>query len=177
VERKLRAAITPLLGLILVLGCVLRFVGLMRGDLEDAGAFYHFHPDQQTLINAAAHLNNPLDPPLTAYGLLPIYLAAGALKVGGLMAGEPLDLATTAGQRLAIISVRTLSALISCLTLWLLWVCGRRYFGRWAALIAVVVMAVAPLAVQQAHFYTVDGSFCAPRGSRRLREPCRRRRG
>jgi len=141
-----------------VLGCVLRFVGLTRGDFENGG-FHHFHPDQQTLIEAAQRLQDPTDPPLTAYGLLPIYLAAAALKAGSLVAGYQADLATASGQRLAVISVRALSALLSCLTLWLLWVCGRAYFGRVTACIAVIVVAVAPLAVQQAHFYTVDGIF------------------
>ncbi len=159
VEHRLKAALVPALGTALVLGCVLRFVGLTRGDFEDGTSFYHFHPDQQTLIDAAQRLRNPTDPPLTAYGLLPIYLAAGALKIGSTVAGYPADLATAPGQRLAVISVRTLSALLSCLTLWVLWVCGRRYFGRAAACIAVVVTAVAPLAVQQAHFYTVDSVF------------------
>ncbi len=158
-DERLKAAIVPMLGAALVLGCVLRFIGLTRGDLEDDTSFYHFHPDQQTLIEAAQRLETPTDPPLTAYGLLPIYLAAGALKIGSVVAGYPADLATASGQRLAVISVRTLSALLSCLTLWLLWVCGQRYFGRATACIAVVVVAVVPLAVQQAHFYTVDGVF------------------
>lgn len=157
-EERLKSALVPLMCAALVLGCVLRFVGLTRGDLGD-DEFHHFHPDQQTLINAALRLQSPTDPPLTAYGLLPIYLAAGALKVAELVAGYPADLSTESGQRLAVLSVRTLSALLSCLTLWVLWILGRRYFGRAAACIAVTITAVAPLAVQQAHFYTVDGVF------------------
>lgn len=158
-ERKLKAVMMPVLGLALLLGCLLRFVGLTRGDFEAGGDFHHFHPDQWTLIEAAQQLDSPLDPPLTAYGLLPMYLAAGALEVGSTLSGDSVDLTTTAGQRLAVVSVRTLSASLSCLTLWLLWSCGRRYFGRAAAAIAVLVMAVVPVAVQQAHFYTVDGVF------------------
>jgi hypothetical protein len=44
-------------------------------------AFYAFHPDEETLIRAALDLNlrSPLDPPLTAYGLLPMYMARAVL--------------------------------------------------------------------------------------------------
>ena len=71
----------------LVLGCALRFVGLTRGTSDfvlpspartgSGEAFYNFHPDEETLVRAALQLQSPFEPPLTAYGMLPMYLARG----------------------------------------------------------------------------------------------------
>ena len=71
--------------LCLMLGTGLRFVGLTRGisDFDpstqsDQQTFYHFHPDEETLIRAALVLDSSFAPPLTAYGLLPLYWLRGA---------------------------------------------------------------------------------------------------
>ena len=69
----------------LMLGTGLRFVGLTRGisDFDpsrqsDQQTFYHFHPDEETLIRAALVLESSCAPPMTAYGLLPLYMLRGA---------------------------------------------------------------------------------------------------
>ena len=71
--------------LCLMLGTGLRFVGLTRGisDFDpsrqsDQQTFYHFHPDEETLIRAALVLESSCALPLTAYGLLPLYMLRGA---------------------------------------------------------------------------------------------------
>ena len=71
--------------LCLMLGTGLRFVGLTRGisDFDpsrqsDQQTFYHFHPDEEALIRLALVLESSLAPPLTAYGLLPLYMLRGA---------------------------------------------------------------------------------------------------
>ena len=74
----------------LVAGFALRFVGLTRGDStfvvsgksqsESGRAFYHFHPDETTLIKAALGPIDPLAPGLTSYGTLPVYLLRGVLE-------------------------------------------------------------------------------------------------
>ena len=71
-----------LLLLVLLLALYTRFAGLTRGEsdfvsseLQAAGhttSFYSFHPDEETLARAALELASPLDPPLTAYGMLPL---------------------------------------------------------------------------------------------------------
>ena len=76
---------------VLALGCVLRFVGLTRGGSDFVlpeqartgvgEVYYQFHPDEETLVRAALKLSSPLEPPLTAYGMLPMYLARGVLEV------------------------------------------------------------------------------------------------
>ena len=75
---------------VLILGCVLRFVGLTRGGSDFVlpeqartgvgEVYYQFHPDEETLVRAALKLSSPLEPPLTAYGMLPMYLARGVLE-------------------------------------------------------------------------------------------------
>ena len=140
--------------LVLLLGVALRLVGWERGQaqLAPAGetAFYSFHPDEETLLRAALELHSPLQPPLTAYGLLPIYMAKAALAFVGVDFSEPARLYRVA---------RLLALLCSVLSLWLVWVLAHRRMGVWAALLALFFVACAPLAVQVAHFYTVDGVF------------------
>ena len=70
------------LGLTLLLTLYTRFAGLSRGEVDfvspDYGAkghsasFLTFHPDEETLTRAALELADPLDPPLTASGKLPL---------------------------------------------------------------------------------------------------------
>ena len=154
----------------LLLGCCLRFVGLTRGSSDfvlpsqarmgQETAFYHFHPDEAALIQAALALDDPLEPPLTAYGMVPIYLLRAWFELTSLIPGtEPLISSGSAFKESIYYSARTLASLISCLGLWLVWLLGHRYFGQQTACLALGLVAVAPLAIQQAHFFTADGPF------------------
>ncbi|MEE3259812.1 MAG: glycosyltransferase family 39 protein [Candidatus Latescibacterota bacterium] len=151
--------------LCLILGGGLRLVGLTRGisDFDPAGragqtTFYHFHPDEETLIRAALALETPFEPPLTAYGLLPLYALRGALVLVDLIPGAPaLDLATTEGQIWVFLTARVMAVVLSWLSLVLVYWLGRRCFDAGVAVLATFFVAVAPVVVQQAHFYTVDG--------------------
>ncbi|MFT5375611.1 MAG: tetratricopeptide (TPR) repeat protein [Candidatus Latescibacterota bacterium] len=142
------------LALVLLLGLGLRFVGWDRGEgvirSEGETIFYSFHPDEETLLRASLELQSPLEPPLTAYGLVPLYLAKGALALAG---ADVPDMARL--YRVA----RALALLCAALSLWLTWSLAQRRLGRGAALLALLFVACAPLAIQQAHFYTVDGVF------------------
>jgi hypothetical protein len=146
----------------LVLGGLLRLVGLTRGKSDfllpgEAGlsAFYTFHPDEETLIRAALKLESLSAPPLTAYGTFPMVLARAWLEGAGLLCGSALE----PERAFVFIASRVLSALLSLASLGLVFWIGRKYFDPFAACLAAFFMAVAPLAVQQAHFYTVDGVF------------------
>jgi len=154
----------------LALGGWLRATGLTRGASDfalpeqvragETEAFYHFHPDEATLVHAALELDNPFHPPLTAYGLLPLYLARGVLKLVSLWERvEPADLAAVRSQRLSFYAIRLVAVLLSGAGLWLVWEMGRRHLGRGSGVVAAFFVAAAPLAVQQAHFFTVDGMF------------------
>ena len=153
-------ATTFCLFLCLVLGFSLRFVGLTRGDSSTGGAFHHFHPDETTLVQTALNPIDPFSPRLTSYGLLPVYLLRGVLKFNRIVMGwEFGNQDSTESVRYVYLTARTLAALVSCLTLCLVWLLGHRWFGELTGLLAALVVAVAPLAIQAAHFYTVDGLF------------------
>ncbi len=153
---------------VLVLGCALRFVGLTRGSSDFVlpeqartgvgEVYYQFHPDEETLVRAALKLSSPLEPPLTAYGMLPMYLARAVLEVVFLGTGE-VDLEVPQERFRVFCAVRFLATALSCLSLWLVFAIGRRCFDWRSGCLATFFVAVAPVAVQQAHFYTVDGVF------------------
>ncbi len=154
--------------LFLLLGAGLRLTGLMR-DLSDfvppdqqaAGVeevFYQFHPDEETLVRAGLKLSDPLLPPLTAYGTAPMYLVRGVLELAAL-GRPPLDPASPQDRPLIYRSARLLSVALSCLSLGLLFAVAWRYWNPAVACLALFLAAVAPIAVQQAHFYTIDGLF------------------
>jgi len=159
----------PILLTILIIGLSLRLAGLTRGNGQpvpsgqaDAAAevpFYHFHPDERTLIRAGLELTNPLQPTVTAYGMLPMYLARGVAGLSWMVSGAPTDFQSAASRRAAVYGVRILAVLLSGLTLCLTWHLGRRIFAGDATTLAVFLLAVCPMAVQQAHFFTVDGLF------------------
>ncbi len=150
-----------------LLGAALRFTGLTRGEsnfvlpeqhnksgLETS--FYHFHPDEEMLIRAALAPVDLFEPPYTVYGLLPNYILRGTLLGLG-MAYADLSVEKEASQVYFI--ARFLAAALSCGTLLWTWLLGIRYCTRGATLFAMAVVAFAPGAVQQAHFYIVDGFF------------------
>jgi tetratricopeptide (TPR) repeat protein len=153
---------------VLALGCYTRFVGLTRGHTDvpvgnaeptsTGGSFYHFHPDETTLLHAARELHSPFYPPITAYGLVPVYLARGVLEGVGLFANSRPSEIPEPRQYLAL---RIASALLSVSCLVLVWLVGRRFLDPWSALLALYFTTVAPIAIQQAHFFTVDGLFTA----------------
>lgn len=138
----------------LAAGVALRCAGLERGTSDfavdgAATAFHHFHPDEEMVVDAARGPLDPLDPPFTVYGLLPLYaLRAGLALVPA--SPSPADVYVTA---------RALAALCSSLVLWLTWTLGRRHFGAAAGCAATFFVAFSPGAIQQAHFYIVDGLF------------------
>lgn len=151
--------------LCLLLGAGLRFAGLTRGtsdfvlpEARQQGveqAFYTFHPDEETLIRAALALDwqSLFDPPFTSYGLLPLYLARPALI------GVPAFDEGPEARRRIYLRVRVLAALVGCALPALVLALGLRILGPGPALLAASFVAFAPLAVQQAHFFTVDGFF------------------
>ena len=117
-------------------------------------SFYHYHPDETTLIGASLALDDPTQPPLTAYGMLPMYLGRAVLEGTAWLTGEPVD-----SDALSVRTVRAVSALLSLATLATMWALARNLWGAPTALVAVLLVGATPLAIQQAHFYTVDGLF------------------
>lgn len=161
---------TLLLATLLLIGTVLRFAGLTRGDAAPAPsaslsatsspAFIRFHPDEEMVIRAALSPDfDLLKPPLTVYGVLPVYTLRGALALAGLCGWGGTSLEDPNSARHIYYTARILAILCSCGVLLLVWRLGCRYFDRSAAVLGLAITAFAPGAIQQAHFFIVDGFF------------------
>ena len=151
---------------LLVVGAAVRSVGLSRGyndfvlpERTGTHEYYHFNPDEATLIRAALAPLEPLNPELTAYGSVPVYLLRGCLLLTSRTLGTSLNLEDPEDERTIYYVARTLAVLASCATLALTWLIGFRLFGPFPACLGLLFIAFSPGAIQQAHFYIVDGLF------------------
>ena len=154
-----------LLGLALMLTLYTRFAGLSRSEVDfvspeqsakgHSTSFYAFHPDEETLTRAALELTDPLDPPLTAYGMLPLYLWRTTLELADLFTEADLHVFDAAKPQIYF-AIRLLSIAISLATLILIWHMGRRLYGEWAATLGTFFFAASPATIQAAHFATID---------------------
>ncbi len=155
------------LAAVLCLGATLRLSDLSHGWIESSqrlseggAAFHRFHPDEVTLIDAALQFERPLDPPITVYGAVPLYLLRAAVWGSGQSGLRSLDeLQVPARERDLFVLARSVSAVTSWLAVGLAYFLGRLVSTRTAGLLAALFMATATIAIQQAHFYTVDSIF------------------
>jgi hypothetical protein len=135
-----------LLAAIVVLGAVVRFWNLNW----DRGT-YDLHPDERTLNEIVRRLGPDLNPHFYYYGSLPIYLYKASAKTLSALTGvDWLD-----QSRLLLVG-RFWSAFASTATLLVVFAIGRRLWGVSAGLLAAAFMASAALAIQAAHFSTVE---------------------
>ena len=165
-----------LLGVLALAGW-LRFTGLNW----DSGS--HLHPDERFLTDLAGTLrsvDDPLDYFRTSistlnpynvgrsfyvYGNFPMtvtrYAAewvAGLCEAATARAGVP---PAWCGHRydsydgIQLVG-RFLSALVDMVSVFLTFLIGRRLYGRWAGLLAALLLGLAVMPIQQAHFFTMD---------------------
>ncbi|MGI8589149.1 MAG: ArnT family glycosyltransferase [Chloroflexia bacterium] len=132
-----------------MLGAAARFWNLNW----DGGAFT-FNPDEATLNTFAIRLGPDLNPHFFYYGSVPIYLYRATAEVLSTLTG--IDWLST--ERFALVG-RAYSALASAATLLVVFLVGRRLWGRHAGLLAAGFLAASALAIQQAHFGTVDSAL------------------
>jgi hypothetical protein len=127
---------------VMLVAALLRFVGL------DWDGTLGAHPDERYLVGVAEALHWPdVVNPLAVdrsfpYGHFPVY--ALALAQGVAQDSDPLLVG------------RGLAALLDLGTVVLTYRLGQRVFGAGPGLFASAMVALAPLHVQQAHFYTAD---------------------
>ncbi len=152
----------------LLAGTILRLTGFTRGasdSSEDAlstgaGSFHRFHPDEELVVGGALVPFDWLTPPFTVYGILPAHLLRLSLYVLGLIFDWPhLDLEDPESVRRVYYVARGLAIFFSLGTMLLVWLIARRHMGSLQANLALAFVAYAPGAVQQAHFFIVDGLF------------------
>ncbi len=146
-----------ILGGILVLGAVLRLIGVNW----DAGQ--HLHPDERfiTMVENAIQLpnsigqyfdsaNSPLNPYNKGfgsfiYGTVPLFIVRVIAEIGH---WNNYGDVTLLG--------RVLSALFDLATIVVVYVIGRRLFDWRIGALAAFLVAVTPMHVQQSHFFTMD---------------------
>ena len=145
-----------LLALLVGLSLFFRLWGL---DWDDGGLY---HPDERAILLRVSEMTFPFrdlgslfsvesawNPGWFPYGSLPLYL----LKAAGYLAppvfeNPPLIELAQAG--------RVVSALLDTLTVVLVYLIGRRLFGRWEGLLAATMIGLAVLHIQQSHFFVSD---------------------
>jgi hypothetical protein len=125
----------------------------------DFGLPYLFRPDEDVMVGRSVHiaLEHSLDPLFYNYPPLAFYLFAAAAAVAGLVPGHPLGPATQVDPSAAYLAARTVSALAFVACVALVYATRSAVDGPPGGFVAAVCLALAPLAVRQAHFATTDG--------------------
>lgn len=134
----------------LIVAVCLRLVGISWG-LPGAAHSDSYHPDEGTIYGHAANMadTGDLNPHFFNYGSLPIMLSAAILKLSGAYVPQRIAMGLAA--------LRLLSVVAGVVTAWLAaFIAGRLFRGGWAPAIAAFGVAVAPLAVVNSHYATVD---------------------
>jgi hypothetical protein len=143
---------------IMALALYLRVAGIQW----DGG--YLFHPDERQILMVTDRLSFPWPPDLTlllspespwnpgffAYGSLPLYLLRLLSNLIGLVVPSVV---TLEGSYLV---GRGLSALFDLGTVHLVYRLGRRLYGEWSGVLGALLVTIAVLHIQLAHFYAVD---------------------
>ncbi len=145
-----------ILAVLLSLSLFLRLYGINW----DQGGLYH--PDERAILFRVTEIAFPihdlgslftadsvLNPGWFPYGSLPLYL----LKLTGYLA--PPWLENPGLHQLAVMG-RAISALFDVATVLLVYIVGRRLFGRWAGLLGASLVALSALHIQQSHFFITD---------------------
>jgi len=168
---------------VIFLAVALRFSGLdwgiasLRGFTVDGREIPFpttgFHPDSDFLERATASLRDSPYPSderdgerflFSSYGPVFMYLHWAAAGAGGwLWDFEPFSTASVWDANATRLAGRAVSAATSVLCVWLTCVLAARCFGPGCGLLAALLLAATPMAVQAAHMSTVDGisALCA----------------
>jgi hypothetical protein len=123
------------------------------------GLPFLFRPDEDVMVGRSVRMafEHSLDPLFYNYPPLAFYLFAAAEWVVGLLPGGRLGPATQVDPTAMYLAGRVVSAAAFVATTWLVYLSGHRLYGRAGGVLAASCLALAPLAVRQAHFATTDG--------------------
>ncbi len=148
----------PWSALVIAVALILRLVGIDWG-LPGPARYWSHHPDESQVVVAAQSLNPFAGEFKTGfYNYGQGFLLAGSIvsRVGatlGLSAPQPTGLPPTAAT---LLWFRLVSAVAGTLSVVWLISAGSRLYDRRIGVMAGGLLAVSPLAVQHAHFATVD---------------------
>ncbi|MBI4137302.1 glycosyltransferase family 39 protein [Candidatus Roizmanbacteria bacterium] len=133
---------------ILLLGFSLRMFGMNW----DNG--WHLHPDERMLIMVTERIRffSHMDPDFFNYGSLPVYILKGASDIVSFFSR------TNISNYHGMLGIgRTVSVIIDCITLLMVFKISRKLFKREAvSLVATWIYAVSVFPIQNAHFFIVD---------------------
>ncbi len=123
------------------------------------GLPFLYRPDEDVMVGRAVHMaaEGSLDPLFQNYPPLVFDLFAVGEKLAALVGLGTLVDPRHGDPTAAYLVGRTLSAAAAAVTVGLVFQAGRRAYGLLPAVVAASVLALAPLAVRQAHFATTDG--------------------
>jgi 4-amino-4-deoxy-L-arabinose transferase-like glycosyltransferase len=138
-----------LIFLICIIGGILRFTNV---NWDSFGAF---HPDERNISWAVTRIRffDQLNPKFFAYGGLPVYLYR-ALGEGVVAVTHNPTWLSDWGH-IAVIG-RYVSATISTISIFLIYVAGAVYFSPAVGLLAATLLAFSPWAIREAHFQTTE---------------------
>jgi 4-amino-4-deoxy-L-arabinose transferase-like glycosyltransferase len=122
------------------------------------GLPFDFRPDEELLTGRAVRmvLEHSLDPAFYVYPPLGLYFFALAEWLLGLVAPAHLGPATQVDPSAEYLATRLVSVLAFAATSGLVGMVGRAAYGAAAGIFAAASFAVAPVAVQNAHFGRID---------------------
>jgi hypothetical protein len=156
-----------LLAAILAVAFALRVWGLTWG-LPNEHHYHSYHPDEVLIVSSSLNVDplhkglEGLNPHFFNYGSAFIYVVAGLTSVASgygwidLSAGEAPQ-AFIEGAKIDLLG-RCANVAFGVATVFLVYLLGRRLFGRTAGLIAAAALAVMPIHAAHCHYCTVDVS-------------------
>jgi len=147
----------PLVLLILA-AFLLRVVGIDWGA-PGPGRLWSFHPDESQVLVAALDLNvftGKLDNGFYNYGQWYLLAAGTLIHVLETLKVVAKPIAGVSPSAEALITARLFTAILGTATVWFVIDAARRLGNKATGFLAGAVYAVMPLAVQHAHFATVD---------------------
>ncbi len=135
--------------LILLAGTALRFTNV------NWDSYQAFHPDERNISWAVTRIQwfTQLNPKFFAYGGLPIYLYKILSDMTAWVTG---DLSwTTEWGKIAVVG-RYVSATLSSVSIFLIFLAARRLFSPTVGILASFFLAFSPWAIREAHFSTTE---------------------
>ncbi len=137
------------LAITIFLGAAVRFTNL------NWDSYQAFHPDERNISWAVTRIRffSQMNPQFFAYGGLPIYLYRA---IGELVVAITKDTNWLFDWGHIALIGRYVSATLSSISIFLIFLVAKRLFSRPVGLIAAILLSFSPWAIREAHFATTE---------------------